>query len=282
MKKMLMFCFLLLCLLGSNAFAYDKHGYPYNTTSNCMLSSCPLDDLGFYQNNCTSYAAYMLSGYVWNFSNSYGGTSWGNAGNWNDAASQMSGQNIVVDSYPLPGDIAYWEYNWTGNPSNTYDDYGHVAWVEKVNFDSNGNPVSVDITEYNYNTQCGFGQRTVSVDDVSGFIHILAYEEGVSSLYYLDCYEMDLVCDTQTKQEWGWIADRAWNNYRCTNCSGNYPVAYVNAIAGAMGGMGGGPGGETQPTDTETPNLPNFITTKSWLTNNSDGSGEEYTYIPGD
>lgn len=43
-----------------------------------------------------------------------------------------------------------------------------------------------------------------------------------------------------------------------------------------------GPGYETQPTESPTPNLPNFITTKSWLTNNSDGSGEEYTYISGD
>jgi hypothetical protein len=119
-----------------------------------------------------------------------------------------------------------------------------VAWVEKVYFDSNGNVTSIDITEYNYNDACSFENptRNISASNPSGYIHILAYEEGVGSLYYLNCYEMGNLCNTQTHQEWGWITDRV-QSYRCQNCSGQYQ-AYADAF---YDGTGFGSGGSSLP-----------------------------------
>jgi surface antigen len=253
------------------AIAYTDYGYPDNTTSSCT-ATCVKDDLGFCQNNCTSYAAYVLKEvYGVPFSNSYKGVVWSHGGNWNNAAGQISGQNIAVDNYPIPGDVAYWEYDWTGDPNNHGDDHGHVAFVEKVRYDNNGNATGIEVSEYNYSPSCILSTRSVNAQVISvesnnypsGFIHILAYEEGVSGLYYLDSYETN--SPSQTKQEWGWILSRVWNSYRCKNCDSDYDLAYINTISNAVGGMGGGAGYETPATDPPTPNLTDFITKKVWL-----------------
>ncbi|MEA3272958.1 MAG: PKD domain-containing protein [Patescibacteria group bacterium] len=237
----------------NNVQAYDDHNYPYERDPCLVNGQCPqYDPEGFCRSHCTSYSSYMLNVFGVDFHNSYRGTTWSNGGNWNNAAANINGQNISVDNHPLPGDIAYWEYNWTGNPSIDYDNYGHVAWVEKVHFDSNGNATHIDITEYNYEDHCGFGQRiTVPVNNPSGFIHILAYEEGLTHLYYLDCWEMDTLCTEQTKQEWLWILKRVWNNYRCTNCSGDYNSDTIAVLAEYIGGMGGGGEYDPEPTDPD-------------------------------
>lgn len=247
-------CFVLVAsAFSKSAFAYDDHGYPYNTTSGCT-KTCTPDNYGFCQNNCTSYAAYMLNSYGIDFTNSYlqpKGSSWGDAGNWNNAAGNVEGPDIIVDTTPLPGDIAYWEYNWTGDLKNLDDDHGHVNRVEKVYYDSNGNATHIDVTEFNYSNACKFGQRIkIPVNNPSGFIHILAYNEGVTSLYYLDCYEMGNLCGNQTQEEWKRIANKVWNDYRCkgTDCHSKYDLAFINSIASGFGG-----GSNPTPTPTPTP-----------------------------
>lgn len=231
-------CFLVLVASAFSkiAFAYDKHGYPYNTIDGCT-ASCYSENIegfeyGFCQNNCTSYCAYMLNQYgIYNFTNTYlqpDGEKWGNGKYWNDAAKRAG---IPVDNFPIPGDIAYWEDG----------DYGHVAWVEKVYYDEDFNVIAIDYTQYNI-TACSFSDEVrMSVSDPNypdGFIHILAYSEGVTSLHYLDCYEMNTLCDNQTREEWEMIATKVWNEYRCRNCTGDYDLAYVNSIAGGFGGSG--------------------------------------------
>ncbi len=232
MRKLLAgMSFLFLVFLSANSFGYDDHGYPYNVVSGCQ--TCYQDANRFCQNNCTSYVAYMLNNYGIPFNNNYrlsSGDRWGNAGRWDEAAGRISGSaDIVVDNHPLPGDVAYWNSAYPG------DTTGHVAWVEKMHFDSNGNATSIDITEYNYNDACSFETptRNISASNPDGFIHILAYEEGVRSLHYLDCYEMGNLCDTQTHQEWGWITDRVYS-YRCQNCGGQYE-AYADAFYNGTG-----------------------------------------------
>ncbi|PIP25271.1 MAG: hypothetical protein COZ27_00295 [Candidatus Moranbacteria bacterium CG_4_10_14_3_um_filter_41_65] len=149
MKVAKLIVFFLLSLLATTVFGYSNHGYDYKVTSGCTTTILKEDAYGFYQNNCTSYVAYMLNTFGIKFMNGYLGAHWSHGKTWDDAAGNISGENIPVDNHPLPGDVAYWN---TG-------DYGHVAWVEKVNFDSSGNAISVDITEYNI-TPCVFSQRT--------------------------------------------------------------------------------------------------------------------------
>ena len=257
---------MLIILSANNVLAYNNHGYPYTRTSGCT-SSCYAENLAgfnysFCQNNCTSYVAYVLNAvYGIPFNNHYllgTNDSWGDAGDWDNASSRVNGQNIAIDNYPLPGDVAYWEKNWTGDPNNSGDNYGHVAFVEKVHYDSNGNATQIDVTEYNYSGNgCAFGSRTISAYNPSGFIHILAYNEGVKSLHYLNCSEGGNLCSNQTPEEWLRIAARVWNQYRCTNCSSDYSLAYINAIAGGFGGSTGTPDpSDPEPTDPDSdPNL---------------------------
>lgn len=244
----------LVAIISKNSFAYSDHGYPYNTTSGCM-NNCYHDDYNFCQNNCTSYVAYMLNKvYGILFSNGYRGEEWSHGGSWGNAAKSVG---ISVDKFPIPGDVAYWKYNWTGDPNNHGDDYGHVAWVEKVYYDSNGNPTGIDITEYNYDDRCDFGYRTaISINNPTGFIHILAFNEGVTSLYYLDCYETS--CPGQTKEEWKQIAMRVWGKYRCKNCQSDYDVVYINSIAGGFG-SGNPPDSEDSQSGDDYANLPGSV-----------------------
>lgn len=266
-----LFVFTFLYSFTKNVSAYTDPGYPYGISAPQCRTTCYTDDWNFCKNNCTSYAAYILNEvYGISFNNSYRGTNWGDGKHWNDAAGAISGQqHIIVDSNPLPGDIAYWESMYSG------DFHGHVAVVEKVHFDGNGGVTSIDITEYNYSGNgCAFGSRNVSSSYPSGFIHILAYEEGVTSLFYLDSYETS--APGQTKQEWGWILSRVWNNYHCTNCNSNYNSNYISAIAQSVGGMGGGPGYQTVPTESPDPNLPNFVVNSLVLKDNS--GVEKYSF----
>ncbi|MFJ8041656.1 CHAP domain-containing protein [Kitasatospora sp. NPDC096147] len=100
---------------------------------------------GFAAKNCTAFAAYRIASRlgVPNFTNSYGGTTWGNAENWDDAARRVG---ITVNSTPSVGAIAV---------NDTHGAYGHVAYVNAVYSDG-----SFDIEEYNWNTPLGYGTRT--------------------------------------------------------------------------------------------------------------------------
>lgn len=186
--------FLCVLSIGSFCFGYDNQGYPYTITEGCRQTCFP-DDWQFCKNNCTSYAAFVLNLYGVPFNNSYllrNGNTWHDGDNWDNAADTAG---IPKSDTPIPGDIAQWNYiNGTG----------HVAFVEKVYYEANGFVEAIDVTEYNYNL-CVFGSRKLyagSSDYPDNFIHILAYNETVTGMHYLDCYEMDSLCPNQTKGEW--------------------------------------------------------------------------------
>jgi surface antigen len=99
---------------------------------------------GFAQNNCTAFAAYRIASRlgVPSFSNSYGGTTWGNAGTWDDAARRVG---VRVDTTPTVGAIAV----------NDVHKVGHVAYVNAVYSDG-----SFDVEEYNWNNPLAYGTRS--------------------------------------------------------------------------------------------------------------------------
>ncbi|MFF2629784.1 CHAP domain-containing protein [Kitasatospora griseola] len=105
---------------------------------------------GFAANNCTAFAAYRVASRlgVPNFSNSYGGTTWGNAAQWDDAARRLG---ITVNTTPSVGAIAV-------NDVHRASDgviYGHVAYVNAVYSDG-----SFDVEEYNWNNKLAYGTRS--------------------------------------------------------------------------------------------------------------------------
>lgn len=187
------------------------------------------DKWNFAQCNCTSHSAHMVNIYGVPFVNGQYPPSnpkrWGNGGNWDDVARSVG---IPVDQNPLPGDIAYW---------NTKGGVGHVATVFKVRFDTNGNKIGVDYEQYNVDKYAWSWERDVPIDDPDGYIHILAYEEGVSSTHYMDCYEMSSLCDFQTRSEWERILTDV-NRYRCKDCNGTYRVAAETFYGGEVFGGG--------------------------------------------
>lgn len=96
----------------------------------CTDSGCFYKDRwGFAQCNCTSYAAFRLNEVApIGFNNGYKGAEWHSGGQWGSAANSAG---ISVDKNPLPGDVAYW------SPTSE-NSYGHVAFVENVNYDEQG------------------------------------------------------------------------------------------------------------------------------------------------
>ncbi|GAA1944661.1 CHAP domain-containing protein [Kitasatospora viridis] len=105
---------------------------------------------GFAADNCTAFAAYRIASRlgVPNFSNSWGGTTWGNAGNWANAARATG---VTVNTTPTVGAIAV----------NDVHKVGHVAYVNAVYSDG-----SFDVEEYNWNNPLAYGTRShVHVSD---------------------------------------------------------------------------------------------------------------------
>ncbi len=100
---------------------------------------------GFAAKNCTAFAAFRIADRLGipNFSNSYGGTTWGNASTWDDAARRLG---ITVNSTPAVGAIAV---------NDTHGVYGHVAYVNAVYSDG-----SFDVEEYNWNNPLAYGTRS--------------------------------------------------------------------------------------------------------------------------
>jgi len=93
-----------------------------------------VDDYGYYNRECVSYAAWKrasIGRMVPRF--------WGNAGDWYSRGGNGS---------PQYGDVVVWPYG-PGSP------YGHVAIVES----NNGS--SITISEYNYSPRGGFSNRTI-------------------------------------------------------------------------------------------------------------------------
>ncbi|KAK1749379.1 CHAP-domain-containing protein [Echria macrotheca] len=120
-----------------------KDDYPYK--GHCHDETW--DKWMYYRCQCTSFVAWRINDRLGvSFSNKYKGQPWGNAIEWKGAA-RNSG--VTVNSNPVPGSIA-----WKG--AYEWSEYGHVAWVSKVNGDK------VTIEEYNAATPEGYGTRVVS------------------------------------------------------------------------------------------------------------------------
>ena len=250
----------------------------------CTKDGCYYKDRwGFAQCNCTSYAASALNEYGIAFDNHYrqtGNNAWHNGGDWDNAALRAG---IKKDTFPIPGDIVYWERDWTNNPKIHYDDVGHVAEVAIVEYNSEMTDWNrVFIKQYNGDKKYGYSEKWIThSNNPSGFIHILAYEEGINSLFYLNCLEQNNLCQTQTKEEWQMIVHKVWNNYRCSEnvCYSKYNSNWIVAIANSMIGLGGGPGYQTTPNqeEEEVPaTLPDFVVKKVILT--ATNGNEKYQF----
>jgi surface antigen len=130
--------------------------YPFKGAS---ASGCSHDEWGFCVRQCTSFVTWRLRNVngVAHFRYSYGGTSWGSAKDWDDAARRLG---YRVDRTPAVGAVAQWTSSSSGQ--------GHVAWVASVSADGR----SVTIEEYNYRVSRGYSARTVSTSSVDNFIHL--------------------------------------------------------------------------------------------------------------
>jgi surface antigen len=153
--------------------------YP-NTYPRKDMNPYPTQDIwGFYNRQCTSYCAWKLNemqgrkSAPWVFTNAQivrnGITKtgrWGNANEWDDRATALG---LVVNTTPAVGAIAHWDkgegMRYWNSSAQRYEDFGHVAFVERVNSDG-----TVDVTEYNYSANA----FTTRKAQPKRFIHIFA------------------------------------------------------------------------------------------------------------
>ena len=121
---------------GDDYPAYYKNG------------SQSIDKWRMYYRQCTSFAAFRLSGVNgFELPGAYG-----NAGEWGYRARR---EGYRVDNTPAIGSIAW----------STAGGYGHVAWVSNVMGDN------IEIEEYNYDYKGNYNKRIVKANKMTGFIH---------------------------------------------------------------------------------------------------------------
>ena len=121
---------------GDDYPAYYKNG------------SQSIDKWRMYSRQCTSFAAFRLSGVNgFELPGAYG-----NAGEWGYRARR---EGYRVDNTPAIGSIAW----------STAGGYGHVAWVSNVMGDN------IEIEEYNYDYKGNYNKRIVKANKMPGFIH---------------------------------------------------------------------------------------------------------------
>ena len=121
---------------GADYPAYYKNG------------SQSIDKWRMYSRQCTSFAAFRLSGVNgFELPGAYG-----NAGEWGYRARR---EGYRVDNTPAIGSIAW----------STAGGYGHVAWVSNVMGDN------IEIEEYNYDYKGNYNKRIVKANKMTGFIH---------------------------------------------------------------------------------------------------------------
>ncbi|EOB30891.1 choline binding protein CbpD, amidase [Streptococcus mitis 13/39] len=107
-----------------------------------------IDKWRMYSRQCTSFAAFRLSGVNgFELPGAYG-----NAGEWGYRARR---EGYRVDNKPAIGAIAW----------STAGGYGHVAWVSNVMGDN------IEIEEYNYDYKGNYNKRIVKANKMTGFIH---------------------------------------------------------------------------------------------------------------
>ena len=121
---------------GDDYPAYYKNG------------SQSIDKWRMYSRQCTSFAAFRLSGVNgFELPGAYG-----NACEWGYRARR---EGYRVDNTPAIGSIAW----------STAGGYGHVAWVSNVMGDN------IEIEEYNYDYKGNYNKRIVKANKMTGFIH---------------------------------------------------------------------------------------------------------------
>ncbi len=246
--------------------------------ANCPDYYAWTDRWHFAQCECTSYVAHKTNEQFANwgggtFSNSYLGPHWGHAYTWGEKCEKnykgeltnckrggaAADSGIIMDTTPLPGDAAWWAHDQIGGG------YGHIAWVERVYFDNNGNWISVDISDYNgrgdhnFRNSVNFTRNQIGTDgSPTAFIHILLDKIGV--IGYIDGLEMSgavgVPFSNQTPEERGWLISRQLVGY--TNLVGtSRQIAQANAYYNDIG-FGGG-------TIPDTPQTPSYSETPATL-----------------
>lgn len=150
---------ILLFLIFTNTIFLSKvkayefiNTYPYGNQENRPDED---DPWGWGKWNCTSYAGWKVrESLIPSFTNGYTYNNlyvvYGNAHNWNDAASL---QGFTTTSTPSTHSVAVWEAWTTYAPSQ----YGHVAWVEKVN------NTSLTVSHYNLNYDGSYHETTFEI-----------------------------------------------------------------------------------------------------------------------
>ncbi len=121
------------------------------------------DPWNFLTRECTSFVAWRVNHDLGiHFTNQYGGTTWGNAGNWANAARAVG---VPVNTTPSVGSVAQFPGGVDGAGS-----LGHVAFVIGV---GNG---TVTVEDYNYadsydgDTYYNYSQHVVNTAGLN-FIH---------------------------------------------------------------------------------------------------------------
>ncbi len=128
---------------GDDYPAYYKNG------------SQTIDKWRMYSRQCTSFAAFRLSGVNgFELPGAYG-----NANEWGYRARR---EGYRVDSVPTIGSIAW----------STAGGYGHVAWVSNVMGDN------IEIEEYNYGYTGSYNKRIIKANTMTGFIHFKDLDGG--------------------------------------------------------------------------------------------------------
>jgi len=143
--------------LGSSVGSYDVYVHPFNEINYLATTTKQ-----YAENNCTSYVAWRVSDY---YKNSYFPGNLGNANTWDNLSKNLYHWKTEKD--PSVGDIAQ---------TDAYGK-GHVAFVEGVEKDSNGNVVSIDISEYNWGRDEKYGERFhVSPSSFTSYIRPYTYD----------------------------------------------------------------------------------------------------------
>ena len=142
----------LMLAAGDSAYAYSggngsiARGDDY--PAYYKNGSQEIDKWRMYSRQCTSFAAFRLSG-VNGFEIP---AAYGNANEWGHRARR---EGYRVDNTPAIGSIAW----------STVGTYGHVAWVSNVMGDQ------IEIEEYNYGIRESYNKRVVKANTMTGFIH---------------------------------------------------------------------------------------------------------------